>query len=92
MSAGNRGSGQLTNLDVVLAALAILETSLQARDRQEAIDDVRADLEVLDRATLVSIATAVAVESTWAISPTSVRRQLLGWVRRRQMLMMVHGR
>jgi hypothetical protein len=78
-----------SGLDVVLIAVAVLQTSLEAGSWREALDFARADLEVLDRDTLVRVAASMAVEATWVIPPRTVRRGLRARAQHRRLALMV---
>jgi hypothetical protein len=77
------------SLDIVLMALALLEASFGASDEGEALVALRADLEVLDRETLVRVAAAIAVEASWAAPPPSIRQRLRRRVQQRRVALMV---
>lgn len=63
-------------LDVHLKAYDLMELSLASATLREAIEQVRADLEVLDRETLLRVALAVTIESTWRFAPGVDRQRL----------------
>ena len=70
---------------VLLPAYAALETALTAESYGEAVDGVRADLEVLPLEVLRRVAAALAVETTRRLMSRADRDRVLRELRRLQL-------
>lgn len=62
--------------DAHLLALDLLETGIGAGSFAGVDEQVRPDLEVLSRAQLVAVASALVAESVYALTPASGRERL----------------
>jgi hypothetical protein len=80
-----------STLDLHLKAYDLMETALDASSVCDAIANVRADLEVLDRDTLLRVALAVTVESTWRLTPVVDRPRLRDRLQRARVRVLWEG-
>lgn len=71
----------MAHVDAVLRAYDVLEIALAADTIRDAAAAVRADIEVLDRDELVTVATAITVESTRQLLGPAEAKRLQKWLR-----------
>ncbi|MBS45227.1 MAG: hypothetical protein CMH83_19060 [Nocardioides sp.] len=66
----------LSDAEVVLRAYEVIEAALDAGDHDSAVPRMRAELEVLDRESLLRVAMAIAGETALVLIPRKDRRRL----------------